>query len=66
MALDRRDRMKEEVKNEEPILVLFKKADKTTNKMIIPKSVIQQWGSDFLMKVYPSKKIELIPIKKGE
>lgn len=66
MALDRRDKMKEEVKNEEPILVLFKKADKTTNKMIIPKPVIQQWGSDFLMKVYPSKRIELIPIKKGE
>lgn len=58
--------MKEEVKNEEPILVLFKKADKTTNKMIIPKSVIKQWGNDFLMKVYPNKKIELIPVKKGE
>ena len=66
MALDRRDKMKEESKNQEPILIYYKKADKTTNKIIIPKPIIKQWGNEFLFKVFPDKRIELIPIKKGE
>ena len=50
---------------EKPILVFQKNADKTTNKMIIPKAIIQQWGNQFLMEIY-SDKIILKPIKKGE
>lgn len=49
---------------EKPILVFQKNADKTTNKMIIPKAIIQQWGNQFLMEIY-NDKIILIPIKKG-
>ena len=50
---------------EKPILVFQKNADKTTNKMIIPQAIIQQWGNQFLMEIY-SDKIILKPIKKGE
>lgn len=50
---------------EKPILVYQKKADKTTNKMIIPKAIVEQWGNEFLMEVY-QEKIVLKPMKKGE
>lgn len=50
---------------EKPILVFQKNADKTTNKMIIPKAIIQQWGNQFLMEIY-NDKIILKPIKKGK
>lgn len=50
---------------EKPIMKLQKNADKTTNKMIIPKAIIQQWGNQFYMEIY-SDKIVLRPIKKGE
>jgi len=59
MVSDRRDKM------EKPILVYHKKADKTTNKMIIPKALIEQWGNEFYMEIYEDK-IILRPIKKGE
>ena len=38
-------------------------ADKTTNKMIIPKFIIEQWGNQFYMEIYEDK-IILKPIKK--
>lgn len=50
---------------EKPILVYQKNADKTTNKMIIPKAIIEQWGNRFYMEIY-NDKIVLKPIKKGE
>lgn len=51
---------------EKPILVYKKNADKTTNKMIIPKAIIEQWGNQFYMEIYQDKLI-LRPInKKGE
>lgn len=52
---------------EKSIISILKKADKTTNKIIIPKMIIQQWGNEFIMKIYADK-IELIPVKqcKGE
>lgn len=49
----------------EPMLVLIKKADRTLNKIIVPKVFINKWGYDFKMKVYEDK-IVLEPIKKGE
>lgn len=50
---------------ERPILVYQKNADKTTNKMIIPKAIVEQWGYKFYMEIYEDK-IVLKPIKKGE
>ena len=49
---------------EKPILVYQKNADKLSNKMIIPKAIIQQWGNKFYMEIYKDK-IILKPIKKG-
>lgn len=50
---------------DKPIMVFQKKADKTTNKMIIPKAIIQQWGNEFIMEIFQDK-IILKPMKKGE
>jgi hypothetical protein len=50
---------------EKPILVFQKNADRTTNKMIIPKAIIEQWGNQFYMEIYKDKLI-LKPIKKGK
>lgn len=50
---------------ESPIMRFQKNADKTTNKMIIPKAIIEQWGNQFYMEIYKDK-IVLVPIKKGE
>lgn len=50
---------------EKPIMKLQKNADKTTNKMIIPKAIIQQWGNKFYMEIYADR-IVLKPIKKGK
>jgi hypothetical protein len=48
---------------EKPIMVFQKNADKKTNKMIIPKAIIEQWGNQFYMEIY-SDRIVLVPIKK--
>ena len=52
---------------EKPIISVLKKADKTTNKIIMPKMIIKQWGNQYVMKIYANK-IELVPVKqcKGE
>ena len=50
---------------EKTILIYKKNADRTTNKMIIPKAIIENWGNDFYMEVYADK-IILRPIRKGE
>lgn len=50
---------------EKPILVYQKNTDKTTNKMIIPKAIVEQWGNRFYMEVYQDR-IVLKPVKKGE
>ena len=50
---------------EKPILVYQKNTDKTTNKMIIPKAIIEQWGNQFYMEIYKDY-IKLIPIKDKE
>ena len=44
-------------------MVFQKNAESTTNKIRLPKAIIEQWGNEFYMKVYADK-IELIPIKK--
>lgn len=50
---------------EMPKLIYMKHVDKTLNKMIIPKKIVDQWGYDFYMEIYDDK-IILKPIKKGE
>lgn len=52
---------------EEPILIYQKNAEKNTNKMIIPKPIIEKWGNQFYMYIYKDK-IVLKPInnKKGD
>lgn len=51
---------------EKPIIVFQKNADKTTNRIIIPKAIIEQWGREFYMEIFQDK-IVLKPINaKGE
>lgn len=46
------------------ILRLQKNADKEKGRIMLPKSIIEQWGRQFYMEIYEDK-IVLIPIKKG-
>lgn len=48
-----------------PKIILQKNAEQTTNKIRIPKNVIDTMGNKFYMEVYEDK-IILKPIKKGE
>lgn len=48
----------------EPVLKLFKRAEKNTNKVTLPKAIVEQWGREYYMEIYEDK-IVLIPIKKG-
>lgn len=48
---------------EKPILTYQKNVDKTSNKMIIPKKIVEQWGTQFYMEVYQDY-IKLVPVKK--
>lgn len=47
--------------------VLFrfmKRADKTLNRIVIPKFIIDKFGRDFYMEILEDETIRLIPIKK--
>ena len=44
------------------IMRMFKKLD-IANKILLPKKVVEQMGSEYYMEIY-SDKIVLIPIKK--
>lgn len=50
----------------EPILRLFKHADKLKNRIILPKKVIKKYGYDYYLEVYKDGTMKLIPVKKGE
>lgn len=50
---------------EKPTLILYKKAEKTMNKVILPKAFIEKHGHNFYMEIY-NDKIILKPFKKGE
>lgn len=41
----------------------MKRADKEKNRIIIPKFVIDKFGSDFYLEVYEDGTMKLIPIK---
>lgn len=49
-----------------PIRVLMKRADKTWNKIIIPKFIIEKFSRDFLMEIYEDGTMVLKPIMKKE
>lgn len=49
---------------EKPIMRLMKNAEKTQGKMVIPKMILEQWGTQFYMEIYEDY-IKLIPVKKG-
>lgn len=49
-----------------PIRVFMKRADKTWNKIIIPKFIIDKFARDFLMEVYDDGTMVLKPIMKKE
>ena len=53
------------MEKEKPVLILQKNAEQGTNKIRLPKSVIQMWGRNYYMEVYDNK-IVLKPIKKGK
>lgn len=48
------------------MLRFLKHADKVRNRIIIPKFIIDKYGRDFYLEVYPDGMMKLIPIKKGE
>ena len=50
---------------EKPILILQKNAEKTLNKVVLPKKFVEKHGREFFMEVYEDY-IKLIPMKKGE
>ena len=38
--------------NEQPILIYHKNVDKTLNRILMPKKVVEMFGRKFYMKVY--------------
>lgn len=52
-------------KKDNKICVFLKNAEKGTNKIRLPKFVIENWGRNFEMIVY-NDHLKLIPIEKGE
>ena len=53
------------MEEKKPTLVFQKNVDKTTNKMIIPKVLVNQWGPTYRMEVYDDC-IVLRPVKKED
>ena len=47
---------------EKPKLILQKNAEKSMNKIVIPKKFVDKWGYQFYMEVYDDK-IILKPMK---
>lgn len=50
---------------EKPILIYQKNAERTQNKIVIPRAFINKHGNQFYMEIYEDK-IVLKPIKKGK
>jgi hypothetical protein len=42
----------------------FKKADKTLNRIVIPKHLIEKYGREFYLEVLEDETIKLIPARK--
>ena len=50
---------------ERPVLIYDKQTEKGTNKIRLPKTIVELWGRNYYMEIYTDK-IILKPIKKGE
>lgn len=48
---------------EKLVMRFVKNAEKTKNKIVIPKACIERWGNQFYLEVYEDH-IKLVPIKK--
>lgn len=47
------------------LLFRFQKhAEKTLNRIVIPKFIIEKYGRDFYLEIYDDETIKLVPIKK--
>ena len=55
-----------EYNGKSPILVFQKNADKTFNKIIIPKFIIDNFSRSFTMEIYEDGTMVLKPIMKKE
>ena len=52
-----------DTKEEKPFFTFFKRADKKSNKIIIPNIAIQKWGKEFYLEIYADKMV-LKPLEK--
>jgi hypothetical protein len=43
---------------------IMKRAEKSKNRIIIPKFLIDKYGRDFYLEIYDDDTIKLVPIKK--
>ena len=50
---------------EKPMLIFQKNTETTTNKMRMPKFVVEQWGTSYYMEIY-NDYIKLIPVKNNK
>ena len=50
----------------EPILIYLKHADKTGNRIVVPKIVTDNVGYDFYVKIYPDYSMKFEPVKKSK
>lgn len=48
------------------LFTFIKRADKTLNRIVIPKFIIDKFGRDFYLEVLEDGSMKLTPIKKGE
>jgi hypothetical protein len=53
------------MEEKKPAFIFQKNVDKATNKMIIPKFIVKQWGESYSMEVYEDC-IVLRPIRKEQ
>ena len=44
----------------------FKRADKTLNRIMLPKFIIDRYGRDFYLDILEDGTMKLIPTNKGE
>ena len=49
-----------------PLVIYYKKADKTTNRIILPKFYIEKYGRNFYLEVYSNGELKIKPIKEKE
>lgn len=49
-----------------PLFRFMKRADKTLNRIVIPKFIIDKYGRDFYLEIYEDETIKLVPIKNNK